>query len=117
MDTNSYVAANFLSPLASGAFVVQQGLQAQLTANSINLSLNYSEARPQLYLIDSSNAIKQLTSSGNNLLWDGNILAKQSELQQLEPSFTAVSNELVKGFDFSTNLGIAQSFKEGRSSG
>ncbi len=62
------------------SFTVGLGLNANLTANSIVLSLNYSEVRPRVSLVDTNNAVKELTSSGANLLFDGQQLAKSSEL-------------------------------------
>ena len=72
--------ANFLSPLTNPlSFTVGSGLVATLTANSIGLSLNHSEVRPRVSLVDTNNAVKELTSSGANLLFDNQQLAKSSE--------------------------------------
>ena len=80
-STLNYVQANFLCPMTNPlSFTVATGLNANLTANSIALSLNYSEVRPRVSLVDTNNAVKELTSSGANLLFDNQQLAKSSEL-------------------------------------
>ncbi len=70
ISTLNYAQANFLSPMTNPlSFTVGSGLNANLTANSIALSLNYSEVRPRVSLVDTNNAVKELTSSGSNLLF------------------------------------------------
>ena len=90
--TLSYVQANFLSPLTGPSFTVGAGLTASLTANSVALSLNFTEVRPSLSLVDTNNAVKQLTFSGGELVWGGAPMATQAFLAgYAEPAFTAVA--------------------------
>ena len=78
---------NYLSPLAGGVcFTVGIGLNANLTANTIALSLNYTEVRPSLYLTSGS-GFKTLAACGDDLKWDGAPLAKSSDLSSKQDAF------------------------------
>ncbi len=83
--------ANFLCPLTTPpSFIVYEGLIANLTANTIALSLNYTEVRPSLYLTSGS-GFKTLAASGDDLQWDGNRLAKSSDLNSKQDAFSLLS--------------------------
>jgi len=89
LSTTSYVQSNFLSPLTTPpSFTVGSGLNANLTANTIALTLNYTETRPSLYLTSGS-GFKTLQASGSDLQWDGNTLAKASDLLSIDASGTS----------------------------
>ena len=77
--TVAYVQQNFLSPLTNPvSFTVGSGLTANLTANTVALSLNFSEVRPQISL-NSGTSFRDLTSNSNHeLLWDSQPVALQS---------------------------------------
>ena len=117
-DSNTYIAtqlanyaqmatieSRFFEPLPNGNppnFIVQSGLNAIISSSppSINLSLNYSEVRPNVNLTSGSSfKVLQANNSGN-LVWDGAVLATQSFA---EPAFSVIQNEIVKGFDFANN--------------
>ena len=102
----NYVKANFLSPTNPLSFTVGSGLNANLTANSISLSLTHSEVRPRVSLVDTNNAVKELTSSGANLLFDNQQLAKSSELLSVAVAGTSYP---VTGMNFTNHFHLFDS--------
>ena len=72
ISTLNYTQANYLSH--SYNFTVGSGILADLTQNSIALSLDHSEVRPSLHLA-SGGGFKTLQATGNYLMWDSELLA------------------------------------------
>ena len=106
--------ANFLSPLGdmvTPGFMVYEGLTANLTANTIALSLNYTEVRPSLYLTSGS-GFKTLAASGDDLQWDGAPLAKSSDLNSKQDALTLISENqtgettILQGYDTLTPISL-----------
>ena len=76
---NSWVTANFLSPLNQGTFGVGPGLSSTMTANTFIMSVDEnSDSRTKFILRDTNNNARNITANtAGQILYDNNALATE----------------------------------------
>ena len=83
LATQAWVTANFLSPLNPRTVGVGPGLSANMTANSLTISVDRNLDRRNLFILqDANNVLRNITTNtSGNLLYDNAYLATEHILQ------------------------------------
>ena len=89
--TQSWVSANFLSPLNQGTVGVGPGLSASMTANTFLISVDQNFDRRNLFILqDANNVLRNITTNtSGNLLYDNVNLATEPYVTNALNNLTA----------------------------